>query len=114
MPIKAEYIWVNGTEPIKKLRSKTKILPGPVTELSGVPEWGFVGSSTNQAEGHASDCVLKPVFCRPDPIRGGDNVPVMNEVFSADGSPHVTNMRAPWRLYTSFRGNRPLGWPAQS
>ena len=26
MPIKAEYIWVDGTEPTAKLRSKTKIL----------------------------------------------------------------------------------------
>ena len=41
MAIKAEYIWVDGTEPTKKLRSKTKILPGKVKDLSGLPEWGF-------------------------------------------------------------------------
>jgi glutamine synthetase len=130
MAIKAEYIWVDGTEPTKKLRSKTKILPGPVKDLNGLPEWGFDGSSTNQAEGHASDCILRPVFYCPDPIRGGDNVLVMTEVFSADGKPHATNTRAqlravaekyaahePWfgmeQEYTFFKGNRPLGWPEQ-
>ena len=130
MAIKAEYIWVDGTEPTKKLRSKTKILPGPVKELKQIPDWGFDGSSTNQAEGHASDCIMKPVFFCPDPVRGGDNVLVMTEVFSADGKPHATNTRAllrvvaekyaahePWfgmeQEYTFFKGNRPLGWPEQ-
>jgi glutamine synthetase len=130
MAIKAEYIWVDGTEPTKKLRSKTKILPGPVNSLQGLPEWGFDGSSTNQAEGHASDCIMRPVFYCPDPIRGGDNVLVMTEVFSADGKPHPTNTRAlarvvaekfaaqePWfgmeQEYTFFKGSRPLGWPEQ-
>jgi glutamine synthetase len=130
MAIKAEYIWVDGTEPTRKLRSKTKVLPGPVNGLSGVPDWGFDGSSTNQAEGHASDCILKPVFYCPDPIRGGDNILVMTEVFAADGKAHPTNSRAPLRAvaekfaaqepwfgmeqeYTFFKGSRPLGWPEQ-
>jgi glutamine synthetase len=124
MPIKAEYIWVDGTEPTKKLRSKTKILP----DAKDVPDWGFDGSSTNQAEGHASDCILRPVFVCPDPIRGGDNILVLNEVFDAEGKPHKTNTRALLRNvaekhaaqeawygmeqeYTMFRNNRPLGWP---
>jgi glutamine synthetase len=97
MAIKAEYIWVDGTEPTKQLRSKTKILPSPVKDLKQLPDWGFDGSSTNQAEGHASDCILKPVFFCPDPLRGGDNILVMNEVFGADGKPHATNTRAPLR-----------------
>ena len=130
MAIKAEYIWMDGTEPTRKLRSKTKILPGPVSALKDLPEWGFDGSSTKQAEGHASDCVMKPVFYCPDPIRGGDNVLLITEVFSPDGKPHSTNTRAllrtvaekygahdPWfgmeQEYTFFRGNRPLGWPEQ-
>ena len=68
MAYKAEYIWVDGTEPTAKLRSKTKILADDVREL---PIWGFDGSSTNQAPGDKSDCVLQPVFSCPDPIRGG-------------------------------------------
>ncbi len=65
MAIKAEYIWIDGTEPTARLRSKTKILENG----KDLPIWGFDGSSTNQAPGKASDCVLKPVceLRRPDP-----------------------------------------------
>jgi glutamine synthetase len=49
----AEYIWIDGSEPTRKLRSKTKI----VTAGQKPPVWGFDGSSTNQATGHFSDCV---------------------------------------------------------
>jgi glutamine synthetase len=39
--------------------------------------------------------MLKPVFTCPDPIRGGDNVLVLCEVYNAkDGKPHPTNTRA--------------------
>ena len=74
MAYKAEYIWVDGTAPTAKLRSKTRIMEDGRTDL---PIWGFDGSSTNQAPGDKSDCVLQPVFTCPDPIRGGDNVLVM-------------------------------------
>ena len=53
----AEYIWVDGTQPTPSLRSKTRVLDADEEP----PIWGFDGSSTNQAEGHNSDCVLKPV-----------------------------------------------------
>jgi glutamine synthetase len=122
---KAEYIWVDGTEPTAKLRSKTRILP----DGAELPIWGFDGSSTNQAEGSASDCVLKPVFTCPDPIRGGDNVLVMCEVLLTDMTPHPTNTRhlltsvaeqfaaqepifGIEQEYTFFDGHRPLGFPA--
>jgi len=121
---KAEYIWIDGTEPTAKLRSKTRVL----ADGAELPTWGFDGSSTNQAEGHASDRVLKPVFSCPDPIRGGDNVLVMCEVFNIDGTAHETNTRALLRPvaerfeaqeaifgieqeYTFFKGERPLGFP---
>src|SRR6185295_10385886 len=54
---------------------------------------GFDGSSTNQAPGSNSDCVLQPVASYPDPIRGGDDVLVMCEVLLPDMTPHVTNSR---------------------
>jgi glutamine synthetase len=121
---KAEYIWIDGAEPTRKLRSKTKILK----KGTEPPIWGFDGSSTNQAVGHASDCVLKPVCVVPDPVRGGDNKLVMTEVLLTDMSPHPTNTRAQlveiakkyasldfWfgieQEYTFFEGTRPLGWP---
>ena len=37
--------------------------------LSDLPNWGFDGSSTKQAEGRSSDCVLKPVAVYPDSTR---------------------------------------------
>jgi glutamine synthetase len=127
MPIKAEYIWIDGTEPTAKLRSKTKILDKK-TGLPDLPIWGFDGSSTNQAPGSASDCVLKPVFSCPDPIRGGDDILVMCEVLLTDMSAHPTNTRAKAAAlvekyagqeplfgleqeYTLFEGSRPLGFP---
>ncbi|MEO7397604.1 MAG: glutamine synthetase beta-grasp domain-containing protein, partial [Ilumatobacteraceae bacterium] len=86
MPYQAEYIWIDGTEPTALLRSKTKILKD---DVATPPIWGFDGSSTNQADGEHSDCVLKPVFSCPDPIRGRDNILVLCEVLLAkDMKPH--------------------------
>ena len=124
MVYKAEYIWIDGTEPTAKLRSKTKIVP----DGAELPIWGFDGSSTNQATGDKSDCVLKPVFHCPDPIRGGDNVLVMCEVWGADDKPHPTNTRAALvevaekyanhealfgieQEYTFMKDGRPYGFP---
>jgi len=87
---KAEYIWIDGAEPTQKLRCKTKI----VGKGEQPPVWGFDGSSTNQAEGHASDRVLKPVFICPDPVRGEPHKLVLCEVMNIDMTPHRTNKRA--------------------
>lgn len=87
--IKAEYIWIDGTEPTAQVRSKTKILP----EGEVLPVWGFDGSSTNQADGSSSDCALHPVKVYQDPIRGGRNVLVLCEVKNVDGTPHESNTR---------------------
>ena len=121
---KAEYIWIDGAVPTAKLRCKTKIVP----KGQEPPVWGFDGSSTNQAVGHASDCVLNPVFTCPDPVRGGENKLVLCEVLNTDMTPHPSNTRAPlaevakkfahhdmWfgieQEYTFFEGLKPLGWP---
>jgi glutamine synthetase len=123
--MRAEYIWIDGAAPTQQLRSKTRILPVGTSEM---PIWGFDGSSTGQAEGHFSDCVLNPVFTCPDPIRGGDDVLVLCEVLLTDMSAHPSNTRAAcaataeqygsfdtWfgieQEYTFFEGARPLGWP---
>ena len=90
MKIKAEYIWIDGKTPTAKLRSKTKIMD----KGTEPPIWGFDGSSTEQATGDQSDCVLKPVGQYPDPIRGGDNILVMCEVLNVDMTPHASNTRA--------------------
>ena len=124
MAYQAEYIWIDGTEPTRKLRSKTRIVP----DGKKPPVWGFDGSSTNQATGHFSDCVLQPVFTCPDPLRGPKDVLVMCEVLNADLSAHPTNTRAAAvavakqyasfepmfgieQEYTFFQDGRPYGWP---
>jgi Glutamine synthetase len=55
--------------------------------------WSFDGSSTEQAPGGSSDCLLKPVYIAPDPQRKNAYL-VMCEVLNADGTPHETNGRA--------------------
>lgn len=118
MRVTAEYIWIDGTTPTKKLRSKTKVLQVPpgrqVLNLDEFPEWGFDGSSTGQAAGHDSDCILKPVAVVADPIRKNEafiyksggislttetpNYLVLCEVYLPDGkTPHPTNTRAELR-----------------
>ncbi len=90
MVYRAEYLWIDGTEPTAEIRSKTKILADG--DEPGI--WGFDGSSTNQAAGDDSDIVLKPVKSFPDPLRGGDNILVMCETFlPGDMSPHPSNNR---------------------
>jgi glutamine synthetase len=125
MPYLAEYIWVDGTRPTRKLRSKTKVMADGDSDF---PSWTFDGSSTAQAAGGNSDCKLMPMFSCPDPIRGGDHKLVMCEVWNFDNTPHETNTRAPLREavekyghlepwfgieqeYTMFKSGRPLGWP---
>jgi glutamine synthetase len=122
---RAEYIWIDGTEPVPMMRSKTKIIEDG--KEPGI--WGFDGSSTNQAEGSASDCVLKPVFTCIDPTRGAADILVLCEVLLPETfEPHPSNKRAQLtpiaekfaaheslfgieQEYTFFKEGRPLGWP---
>lgn len=143
----AEYIWIDGTKPTAKLRSKTKVIhtnkaPGGQDHFSFFPDWSFDGSSTGQAPGDSSDCILKPVFYTKDPTRPGEDAYlVMCEVFDAEGAPHATNARAKLREvigldinaavpeggpiaekmdcwfgleqeYTLFKDGRPAGFPS--
>lgn len=138
--IQAEYIWIDGTVPVPKLRSKTKILdkekglplPGesslfayPV-DHEVIPVWGFDGSSTNQAEGASSDCILMPVRVVNDPLCEG--ILVLCEVYNSELEPDKNNNRVMAKKiseqfadqealfgieqeYTLFKGRSPLGWP---
>lgn len=93
MAIKLEYVWLDGYKPTQSLRSKTKIEKEFSGKVADLPDWAFDGSSTEQAPGRSSDCVLKPVFVVPDPQRR-DAYLVMCEVLNADGTPHASNGRA--------------------
>ena len=134
MLIKLEYIWLDGYQPESNLRSKTKIWNwdpkqnpkyntlrenGPCPEE--LPIWSFDGSSTQQAEGNYSDCILKPVRVVVDPKRTQAFL-VMCEVLNADGTPHVSNHRSNvveykdyWfgfeQEYTLIKNGKPLGFP---
>jgi len=122
---KLEYIWLDGYVPVPNLRGKTQIKEfDSFPSLEQLPLWGFDGSSTQQAEGHSSDCVLKPVRVFPDSERV-NGVLVMCEVMMPDGvTPHPSNKRATildddgaWfgfeQEYFLYKDGRPLGFPAE-
>lgn len=130
---KLEYIWLDGyTTP--NIRSKTKVYSNnnETVSLDECPDWSFDGSSTKQATGDNSDCILKPVDIIKDPTRKGSSFLVLCEVYEADGkTPHKTNHRRrlvntlkeggetlePWfgfeQEYTLINTDtgRPLGFP---
>ncbi|WP_420155502.1 glutamine synthetase beta-grasp domain-containing protein [Siphonobacter sp.] len=92
---KLEYIWLDGYKPMQSLRSKTKIVDDFSGNLEELDMWSFDGSSTEQAPGRSSDCLLKPVFVCKDPDRlGGNGWLVMCEVLNANGTAHESNGRA--------------------
>ncbi len=130
---KLEYLWLDGCTPTQ-IRSKTKIVKYFGREGGEAPVWGFDGSSTEQAEGHSSDCVLKPVRIYPNPLEDSENASiVLCEVWNVDDTPHKTNTRRlleetivdydhdnNWPIdewvgfeqeYTLYENNKPYGWP---
>lgn len=137
MKLKLEYIWLDGYTPEPNLRSKIKIyekeetpetLRNPLqfspTSVEDLPLWSFDGSSTMQAEGNSSDCVLKPVRIYPDPLKGGFSYLVFCEVLNPDETPHSSNNRHSlpndeefWfgfeQEYVLSRNGRPLGFPSE-
>ena len=124
---KLEYLWLDGCTPTQ-IRYKTKVVKEPlnVPEWGFDPIWGFDGSSTEQADGNSSDCVLRPVKKYPNPLEANSTI-VLCEVYNVDDTPHVSNTRSKllntvlnedkeWvgfeQEYTLFDGDRPLGWPS--
>jgi glutamine synthetase len=93
MKSKLEYIWLDGYKPTQSLRSKTRVESDFSGKLEEAPMWCFDGSSTEQADGSDSDCLLKPVAIFPDTDRKNSFL-VMAEVLNADRTPHESNGRA--------------------
>ncbi len=132
-----KYIWLDGSKPTQSLRSKTKIVNlssgGNIRSresfLYKFPDWGFDGSSTEQADGTDSDCKLHPVFFSENPLSGG--FLVLCEVWNSKGRPHKSNTRAKLRKvlesggkllgamvgfeqeYTMMHKGIPAGWPEE-
>ena len=124
---KLDYLWLDGCTPTQ-IRYKTKVVKEPlkVPEWGFDPIWGFDGSSTEQADGDSSDCVLKPVRVYPNPLEENSSI-VLCEVYNVDDTPHKSNTRSLLREttedyidewvgfeqeYTLFENERPLGWPS--
>jgi glutamine synthetase len=126
----AEYLWIDGGDPTQGIRSKARVVSLPeYPNVGDFPSWSFDGSSTGQADGEDSDCLLRPVRVYNDPFRGEGNYLVLCEVDDPDGHPHTSNQRArvrealrnagseldPWlgfeQEYTMFANSRPLGFP---
>jgi glutamine synthetase len=43
-----------------EMRSKTKVFEAPLgLDPAAYPDWSFDGSSTGQAEGNNSDCIIR-------------------------------------------------------
>jgi len=93
--IKLEYIWLDGYKPTQMMRSKTKVIDAEKfsSDPDKLPVWSFDGSSTQQAPGNSSDCLLKPVRIFFDPDRK-DGYLAICEVLNPDGTPHPSNGRA--------------------
>ena len=87
-----EYVWLDGYKPEPNLRSKIRITNEEILSVKNIPEWGFDGSSTMQAEGYSSDCTLKPV--RMYRAYLNNKIYVFCEVMDANGNPHPTNDRS--------------------
>ena len=125
---KLEYLWLDGCTPTQ-IRSKTKVVK-EFGKMEEPPVWGFDGSSTEQAEGKNSDCVLNPVRVYPNPLESKSAI-ILCEVWNVDDTPHETNTRRKleetlvdieddideWvgyeQEYTLYDldTSKPLGWP---
>ena len=124
-----EYVWLDGYR-TPNLRSKIKVMNWARNpeEFSccDIPEWNFDGSSTRQAPGSDSECILKPVRLYTS---GWQRHLVMCEVMNPDGTPHRSNYRAKLRdalvntedhkfwwgfeqEYFITKDFKPLGFPA--
>jgi glutamine synthetase len=113
MSHRLEYIWLDGGNPTE-LRSKTKIVErfdtaGDPRRGTSAPVWGFDGSSTQQAEGSDSDCVLQPVRIYPNPLHYNSSL-VLCEVYNVDSIPHESNTRHTLELTLTYLDNDPEEW----
>jgi len=98
MSILLEYVWLDGYT-TSNLRSKVKVISSQdvsYTEdnnlkFETLPIWNFDGSSTRQAPGDNSECMLAPVRSYK---WDQNHYIILCEVMNPDGTPHSTNTRA--------------------
>ena len=129
MTFKAEYIWIDGTEPTAKLRSKAKIMAGSPVGVEEPPHLGL--RRVEHQPGRRPRVRPRPQARLRLPrtrSAAATHILVMCEVFVIDGS-RTRPTPAPllrqvaeryaahdtWfgleQEYTFFDGISPLGWP---
>ena len=80
---KLEYIWLDGYKLVPNLRGKTQLKDfDAFPTLEQLPLWGFDGSSTMQAEGHSSDCVLNTAMMSSS----DKSAPILSFIRAADNA----------------------------
>ena len=118
---KLEYLWLDGCTPTQ-IRFKTKVVKNFGKKNGDAPIWGFDGSSTQQADGSSSDCVLVPVQTYEGPLFASHLV--MCEVQTGEHKTHPSNTRSAaaevvsddwWfgfeqEYFFTDKSGEPLGW----
>ena len=89
--IRLEYLWLDGRDPLPKVRSKTRYVNTSYIG-SGIPDWNFDGGSTDQGSLEDSDRLLRCVRTYPDPFNEGGLL-AFCEVCYYGGVPHESNSR---------------------
>lgn len=111
------YVWLDGYEQ-QNLRSKIKVMKSKelswidkdkgIADVTSLPMWNFDGSSTKQAKGSDSECLLQPV--RVYKSREWNTWLVLCEVLNPDKTPHKTNKRAELRELLKNTKNKKFWW----
>ena len=86
-----EYVWIGGCG---ELRSKTRVFyEEDIYSVSDLPIWTYDGSSTEQADGSASEVFLHPKRMFRCPFRRPNGMIVMCDTYLPDGTPARYNHR---------------------
>jgi len=77
-----------------KIYNEFPHVPETLDGILNLPIWNFDGSSTNQADGHDSEVLLKPVRIYRNPfVKDRKHFLVLCETTLPDGTPHPSNTR---------------------
>jgi len=133
----ADYLWLSpnqdGTQTFRNKKKVIEVFQSESGEfIPNLKPWAFDGSSTNQADGGDSDCLLSPCHYVLDPFcKNAPGFIVFCEVYDGDGNPHPTNYRHQLRTildsgaealethwgfeqeYVLHEEGRILGWPEE-
>merc|ERR1719262_1976678 len=88
----AEYVWLDAHQ---VTRSKTMTMTCAPRSIDDLRVWNYDGSSTEQAEGHNSEVLLRARAIFKDPFRGAPHILVLADCWNAwDDKPAIGNTRA--------------------